>query len=210
MKRILFTCFASIVLMSANAQQWNYSDYEKIDHTNFRLDERVKQIYDQSNPDIPLMNAIIFFLTNEIRAENNLKVLKYHKSCEIAAYNHSLKMVEQDFFSHFNTKDETRKTTNNRANLAGIDNPYIAENIAYIYPNNSNTYLETAEEFIETWMNSKGHKDNILSEKALQLGCGIYTGEDKAYATQVFQWFAEIESSKARDKLPKLKNGEQP
>lgn len=59
-------------------------------------------------------------------------------------------------------------------------------------------------------MNSSGHKANILSEKALQMGCGVYLAGDKAYATQVFQWFSEIDLGKAKDELPKLKNGDTP
>ena len=56
-------------------------------------------------------------------------------------------------------------------------------------------------------MESPGHKANILSEKALQMGCGVYLDGKKAYATQVFQWFTEIQYQDAKDKLPNLKNG---
>ena len=115
-------------------------------------------------------------------------------------------MTEKDFFSHSNPKDANRKNPGDRAKLAGILNPAIAENIANSGASNA-TYLELIDDLIDMWMKSPGHHDNILSDKAKAFGCGVFIKKGDSYmsanATQVFQWFSDVQydSSKAKDKL---------
>src|SRR5262249_45708405 len=43
------------------------------------------------------------------------------------------------------------------------------------------------EAVLKAWMNSKGHRDNILHRRFTQIGVGVVTDEKgKAYYTQVF------------------------
>ncbi|NUO82825.1 hypothetical protein HUU05_22365 [candidate division KSB1 bacterium] len=51
-------------------------------------------------------------------------------------------------------------------------------------------------------MKSDGHRGNILSTKALQLGCGVYYRGGKFYATQNFQWFVKAVVGAPQDQLP--------
>ena len=43
-----------------------------------------------------------------------------------------------------------------------------------------------AEEFVKSWMNSTGHKENILSTKYISTGIGVYKNGSKIYATEEF------------------------
>lgn len=181
---------------------WSRDNYRSIDHTSFRKAEVFNKQIDHGNIDYPRLNAAIFFLTNEQRAKKKLKPLEYIPELEAAAWHHSKQMAEKNFFSHTNSRDKSRRETDDRAKLAGIMNPYIAENIAWSTEEHG-TYLEVAGMFVTMWMNSQGHKENILSKSGLQMGCGAYYYKGSWYGTQDFQWFAKGKTGgRVTDKLP--------
>ena len=189
-------------------QAWHYDNYQVVDHTNFRDFPVFHQQLDADNPDIPLLNATIFFLANEQRVQHNMPPLGYHERLEAAAYHHARAMATQGFFSHTNPGDRRRESTSDRAKRAGIANPYIAENIAMNYVRREDTYLSMAEKFITQWMNSPPHRASILSDNGRQMGAGTYStpGDPrKIYATQKFQWFHPLEESRSiSDHLPAM------
>lgn len=191
------------------ADNWTLEDYNNYNTSNFRENELFHQSVDFDNLDYPRLNAAIFYVTNEIRAEHNLSELKHTVELEIAAWNHSKSMAEQEFFSHNNSYNSDRYSPSDRGELAGILNPSIAENIAMssFY---DETYLSMAENILDMWMDSEGHRDNILSENAIQLGTGAYDRGGQAgqyggatlYFTQKFQWYQEVESTDSTDPSP--------
>ena len=68
----------------------------------------------------------------------------------------------------------------------GIQYQAWGENIAYI-GGDMNESLETiADQFMSNWMNSQGHRENILSTNFKSLGIGVYRVGNKIYATQEF------------------------
>jgi uncharacterized protein YkwD len=211
MKKSQFLLLGMLFVFNMNAQtQWDYSQYKKVDFTNFRTNPLFLQEFDASNPDYPLLNATLFFMINEQRAMNRILPLEHHFACEIAAYNHAVKMVEQEFFAHRNPIDKTRYAPFDRGLLAGVANPNFAENIAYHYPRQGYTYVDVGDMFFDSWMNSPGHKSNILSKNGLEAGCGTYVKGDAIYAVQVFKWFDKVKLKEAVDKLPLLKDGSVP
>ncbi len=207
MRTYIILIISLISLKSSAQNQWTYDMYKQLDFSNFRTNALFTASYDSEHPDIPLLDAALFFALNEQRAKHGKSILKYHPACEIAAYNHSKEMAENNFLSHQNPKSKSRRTTSDRGKLAGIANPIFAENIAYNYGEKYDSYLQIADMLTKQWMNSSGHRDNILSEKALQAGCGVYIIGDKVYGTQVFQWYDYIKTQKAKDELPRLKDG---
>lgn len=153
---------------------------------------------DFRNIDIQRVNAVIFHLTNETRLAHKLSPLMHSTELEMAALMHARDMNRDGFFSHFNDKDASKRTPNDRAKLCHVTNPFLAENIVEGFgiqyqPNEpvytrgpgkfsktaegalieSHTYLSLGETFIKSWMNSKDHKNNLLLRDALQLGCGV-------------------------------------
>ena len=208
MKNFLFLPISLLfVIISQGQSLWKIEDYEKWDHLNFRQNQSFNQPFSVSNPDYLLLDAAMFFITNEERSKVGVPPMRYHKFLEVAAYNHSLKMATTGFFSHYNSIDVYRKSTGDRGKLAGITNPHIAENIAYNFPKNGSTYMQVATLLIKQWMNSPGHKENILSKKGRQMGIGTYYIDNKIYGTQAFQWFDDIieNPSGGTDHLPKQK-----
>jgi uncharacterized protein YkwD len=217
------------VLISANSisqelQTKNY--YLKLNLNNFRKEELFHEQINFDSIDYSRLHAVIFFVTNEERAKKNLSYLEYAPELERTAQMHSKDMAEKNFFSHTNPSNRKKRTPNDRAALAGILNPYLAENIAqsfglqykseekvfirgdgqFSYRIDSelippHTFLTLAESIVNGWMNSKGHRQNILSDNALQLGCGAYFYRDKDFnnmpaftVTQNFQWYKKIKS----------------
>ena len=167
MKNFLFLPILLLfVNISFGQSLWKVEDYEKWDHRNFRQNQSFNEPFSISNPDYLLLDAALFFITNEERSKVGIPPMRYHKFLEVAAYNHSLKMATTGFFSHYNSIDVSRKSTGDRGKLAGITNPYIAENIVYNYNclENGSTYMQVAALLIKQWMNSPGHKENILSK----------------------------------------------
>ncbi len=192
----------SYVAQSQN--YWKVENYDNWTYQNFQQNPLFKKPFSTSNPDYLLLDAALFYLTNAERAKVGIAPMRYHKMVEIAAYNHSKSMATQNFFSHTNSNSMARKSPSDRGKLAGIANAAFAENIAYNYASAGDSYLEIAESLMNQWMNSKGHKDNILSEKGRQMGCGTYFSGGKIYGTQCFQWFSDVQENTSIqvDKLP--------
>jgi len=197
---LLLGFFIPVPLAAAPA--WNRDSYKVIDHTSFRKAEVFNRKIDYAEIDYALLNAAIFFLTNEQRVKKKLKPLKYVPELEIMAWHHSKQMAERRFFSHTNSRDKKRRDADDRAKLAGITNPSIAENIAYS-TEEQETYMEVAAMLVKLWMNSKGHRENILSKDALQLGCGAYYHKGTWHGTQNFQWYSSVKTEGGGvDQLP--------
>jgi len=73
----------------------------------------------------------------------------------------------------------------------------------------NHTYLSFAEVIVAQWLDSPPHRANLLSQDAVQLGCGAYFFRDQSFynmptfvATQNFQLYEKIIPGKATDRWP--------
>ncbi|NJM16170.1 MAG: CAP domain-containing protein [Bacteroidales bacterium] len=187
---------------------FDYAVYSKLSLKNFRKYQPFLNEINIDSIDCALANAAVFFVTNEVRAKKKFSKLYFAKPLEVAAWNHSKSMFEEGFFSHYNEKDSTHHSPNERGALAGIANPYLAENIAesfaidykantsvyvlkgrqgqFSYEENGepiepHTYLSLAEALVDGWMQSPPHKKNLLSKDNIALGCGLYFFRDTKF-----------------------------
>lgn len=104
-------------------------------------------------------------LTNIQRWSNGqLAPLKYNAQLESAADGHSVAMGQRNFFMHCDP--DTQKTFATRISDAGYSWNSAAENIA--------AGSSTAGAVMTQWMNSAGHRANILSANYNELGVGYY------------------------------------
>jgi len=215
---ILFLSFSQPIFSITN-----YSIYDNYTTSNFRDNADLYNEIDFDNIDEVLLNAAVFFRTNEMRLEYYLPVLNYCRNLEESAMLHANDMVTENFFSHENFLDPTKESPSDRGRMTGVLNAYFAENIAIcfglqyeaergIYTIDQekdlfsydpygevihhHTYLSYAEALVLQWMNSPGHRDNILNKNALQLGCGSSFFRKKEFknfaefkAVQNFQWY---------------------
>ncbi|WP_123620480.1 CAP domain-containing protein [Halorubrum sp. CSM-61] len=128
---------------------------------------------------------------NERRAERELSRLSSSVSLQEQARLHSVDMVEHDELAH----DLPGSTTDERLAMANCN--FGGENVAQswyqkrVETSEGEVYIgdeETlAEELVTQWMNSPGHRENLLRQEWSQTGIGIeLTEDDKVYATQKF------------------------
>ncbi|MFI9310830.1 CAP domain-containing protein [Streptomyces triculaminicus] len=118
----------------------------------------------------------VLALTNAERAAAGLPPLAADPRLAAAARDHSTDMVRRDFYSH--TTPEGREPWD-RARAAGAAHRAIGENIA--------CGQRTPAEVVRGWMNSPGHRANILTPGFSHLGVGYAPGgRAGTYWTQLF------------------------
>ncbi len=130
----------------------------------------------------PTFITRVLELTNEFRAQNNLPGLTLNAELNATAQNHSADMANKDYFSH--TGKNGSKPWD-RAKLIGYEARAMGENIA--------AGQTTPEQVVQGWINSPGHRANLLNASFTELGVGYYflandTGSTNynTYWTQVF------------------------
>ena len=131
----------------------------------------------------------IFELVNEERARNGLRPLIVNSELAVVAREHSADMGERGFYSHV---DPDGLTPNDRITAALGDTYYLAgtsENIAYFESSrgfSQDEHTAIARQFMNGWMNSPGHRANILRESSTHIGIGLRSSGNRVYATQKF------------------------
>ena len=111
----------------------------------------------------------VLTLTNQERSKQGLEPLAICPTLDNAAQMHAEAMNDQGFFEHENPF--TGEDPSSRGEQAGYG-PYVGENIAMGY--------QTPREVVRGWMDSPGHRENILSSY-LHLGVGISNGGSGKY-----------------------------
>lgn len=118
----------------------------------------------------------LFELTNKERARHNLPPFKLNPLLARAARAHSQNMASQDKLAHV----LDGKTPADRVKSTGYAYRYVGENVAW----GLNIPLEQT---MTDWMNSEGHRANILKKEFTEIGLGYARAKDgKYYCTQVF------------------------
>ena len=164
---------------------------------DFLKSEQAQRPIDLQTLDQPLLAAAIFHETNRVRVEHQLRPLTHAPQLSTAAEMHAKDMVAGDFFAHENALDPKKHSPMDRVKLAGYRPGFVAENIATAFaiqyeagkpyypvpggvsysprgrPIEPHTYASFAKDLVQRWMDSPGHRANILSKEPTQLGNGV-------------------------------------
>nr|MDT0667400.1 CAP domain-containing protein [Micromonospora sp. DSM 115978] len=120
--------------------------------------------------------AEVVALTNAERAKVGCAGLVVDDRLAAAAQAHSADMATNNYFSH---TSQSGTSPAQRARAAGYPSSYVSENIAA----GSSTPAQT----MQMWMNSTGHRNNILNCGTTQIGVGYARGGSYGhYWTQNF------------------------
>ena len=114
-------------------------------------------------------------LHNQIRQQRNLPLLKENPKLRRAAAGHCADMVDEGYFDHTTPSGESFV---DRILSAG----YVKRNDAWTLGENlawGTGDLSTPAGVMEAWMNSAGHKANILKRSYREIGIGIRLGVPK-------------------------------
>jgi hypothetical protein len=119
----------------------------------------------------------IFDLTNQYRIERGVSPLVYDSRLNIAAEKYSESMAIGDFTGH---TSPSGSTPTSRANVQGFPGG-VGENLGYGY--------RSPDEAFQGWINSPGHRDNILNPDYQSIGIGYYRlGNDTGNANWNDYW----------------------
>ena len=112
----------------------------------------------------------VIVLINQERTDRGLTALVQHASLTLAARRHSQDMACTDTWSHTGSDGSSPFS---RMLDAGYTYSWAAENIA-----TSSSQYFSAQSVVNMWMNSTGHRANILSSNAVHIGVGFrYAGD---------------------------------
>ena len=115
-------------------------------------------------------------LVNAERKKAGLQPLTLSNKLTNIAYTKAKDMAEKNYFSH---QSPTYGSPFDMLKQFGVSFSAAGENIA--------AGQRSAEEVMDSWMNSSGHKANILNKNYTQLGVGFYRGG--SYGTEWVQLF---------------------
>lgn len=127
----------------------------------------------QLDSSVTAFEAEVIRLVNEIRAKNGLNALSANWELSRVARYKSQDMVDNRYFSH---TSPTYGSPFQMIRNFGISYRTAGENIAYGY--------STPQAVVNAWMNSSGHRANILNSSYTQIGVG-YVAQG-SYWTQMF------------------------
>lgn len=115
-------------------------------------------------------------LVNQERKKAGLQPLTLTQKLTDIANTKAKDMADKRYFSH---ESPTYGSPFDMLKQFGVSFSYAGENIA--------AGQKTAEEVMNSWMNSSGHKANILNKNYTQIGVGFYHGGQ--YGTEWVQLF---------------------
>lgn len=206
--KTLFASLLLVWALAAQAQQsaWTRARYAQYTHETYQNYAPFTQRIDYTKVDYALLDAAIFYETNRQRVANGKPIFQPSAALEQAAFEHSRDMVQRNFFSHTSVVAGKADMTD-RLRAVGLPMSACSENIAIgfglqyepgksVYgpaqnggyfsyehkgtPLYNHTYASAAKALLTQWMNSPGHKANILGSYAY-MGGGAYFYADTGF-----------------------------
>ncbi len=124
----------------------------------------------------------VLALTNAERAKVGCGALSINNTLAVVAQAHAVDMAENDFFDHDSLNGASPF---DRMRAAGYSFSSAAENIAAGY--------STPASVMNGWMNSSGHRANILNCSYTEIGIGFYKlASDTGDINYVWYWVQDF------------------
>jgi len=121
---------------------------------------------------------------NERRERMDLNRLVYNEDLDSLAQAHSEDMAQRGYFSHTSPDGVSMSQRYDEANIACAG----AENI-FRTTSTFGDEQAIAEQVVESWMNSEGHRKNLFGDHSLEglgIAVGAYDGDRNLFVTQNF------------------------
>lgn len=180
-----------LICLSAEAQGVWYSQSAN----EFWGNQEVNQVIDPSNFNQSLLEAALFHAGNQARESKGKKALSWNPILNKSARHQSGLMAKSQKLSHNWRRPKNSRKLIDRIELFDGHFKAFGENIAQFYlldiPEYGNyyfrdtsfyasdgqkidnkTYAKLANECIEAWMNSRGHRENLL-HPFQEIGTGV-------------------------------------
>lgn len=170
------------------------------------LDAELKARIEQVRGNVPELASMIHQRVNAERAANGMTPLQWDPQLASIALSHSQDMAQRDYFDHISPdgddfEDRYRRNGYTRQSRIG-DQVYIGgenlflNNVMGSYTYNQvtgevqsyefNSLEELASSTVEGWMDSPGHRENIMTPFSRE-GIGVFVDSDgEVYITENF------------------------
>ena len=125
--------------------------------------------------DVDKVRQEMLVKVNAARKRAGLRPVKGNARLDRAAQGHAQDMLARGFFAH---ESPSGTTVRERSTAVGYRWLTIGENIAF--------GQTSVSEVMETWMDSPGHRKNILTRDFTELGTGLALGRGKDGKYQVY------------------------
>lgn len=129
-------------------------------------------------------------LINAERTKRGVPALAWDARLAAIARAHSEDMARRHFFNHVNPDGEDPTARGRRAGYdcrkklsSTEDRIGLGENL---YEISGNAPVDVARQSVKGWMNSPGHRQNILERGYSKSGIGIAVSGDQVFVTQLF------------------------
>lgn len=133
--------------------------------------------------DLDQTSAIIIDRTNSFRRNHQLPVLSIDPNLTQAAQTFAEYMAQTKKYGH----NADGSTPAQRAKVAGYDYCAIRENIAYRLDSRDINAKDLAIIFTQGWIDSPGHRKNMLAKYATETGVGVAATDGLTFfAVQLF------------------------
>jgi uncharacterized protein YkwD len=147
--------------------------------------------YDARDNTIELVSAVrdprprledrILTLVNRERESAGVKPLLFSEQLSRAALRHSSTMAQKGFFEH---RGEGEPALFERVTASGMDTDHVGENIFETSEGGSGA---VADECVQMWMQSEGHRLNMLSPEFDKTGIAVGVSQNgENYITEDF------------------------
>jgi uncharacterized protein YkwD len=176
---------------------------------DFLLQTSLDKTVDYSNPDTSILDAAIFHLTNVERKRIGLKALKFSKALYKSSMLHNAEMIRHGYLSHQNKRgmdffdrilQQDKSFRMGAENIATILPFKVGASVKYTYKKRNGkfeyhtldgkpllleTYRTMATKLVANWMNSPGHKKNILNKELTHIGCSLIISANIYASSQI-------------------------
>jgi hypothetical protein len=141
-------------------------------------------------PDVPKLETTIIEMTNQVRAEAKLGRVVASPQLTAAARAYAAVLARSKIFSH----EADGTTMASRLDRAGYKGCMTAENLALRQSSKGFETRELAKSVVEGWLNSPGHRQNIMTGQMTEIGVAVARAADKDPKFLIVQLFGRPQS----------------
>ena len=130
------------------------------------------------SPSTATMETQVIEQINQIRLQKGLSELRFNEKLTVVARRYSKEMAEKNFFSHNSPEGDT---VVERVRAEGVYYIMVGENLF-----KGTNLPQPVSIAVNGWMNSPGHRANILRPEYRETGVGVWRIGNTYYMTQLF------------------------
>jgi uncharacterized protein YkwD len=161
-----------LALVTALATATTVADAKRPSAAKFRViaaQECADANLEPAPGNLPRIRAALLCLHNKVRAQNGVRPLQENARLQRAAHRHSRDMIAGRYFEHTAPGGSTMVDRIVRARYVRADEGWmLGENLAW-----GTGALGTPRGAMEAWMESPGHRANVLKRGFRELGVGV-------------------------------------